>query len=118
MTNDISVPLKILQWNCASINTMKLVDLSDYITQNNVNIVCLQETNLHRLKKITLPGYKCYRKDWGTNRKGGGVAIFIDSNIIHFPLPTVCYDFEIDVIGVSINLNNGKHIKIKSFYNP
>ena len=56
---------------------MKLVDLSDYITQNNVNIVFLQETNLHRLKKITLPGYKCYRKDRGTNRKGGGVAIFI-----------------------------------------
>jgi len=33
-------------------------------------------------------------------------------------LPTVCYDFEIDVIGVSVNLHKGKYIKIKSFYNP
>ena len=48
---NISVPLKILQWNCTPINTTRLVDLSDYVTQNKVNIVCLQEINLHRTKR-------------------------------------------------------------------
>ena len=66
----ISVPLKVLQLYCTSIHTIKQVDHSDYVTQTNVNIVCLQETNLHRPNKIILPGYICFHKDRNTNRKG------------------------------------------------
>ena len=65
-----------------------------------------------------MPGYKCYRKDRSTNRKGEGVAIFVYVSIQHSPQPLTIYRDEIDVVGIIITLANGNHLAIKSFYNP
>ena len=109
--------LQILQWNCVSLNSNKLADLIQCANDKRIGIICLQETNLHQYKKIKMPGYKCYRKDRSTNRKGGGVAIFIHVSIQHSPQPLTIYRDEIDVVGILITLANGKHLAIKSFYN-
>ena len=59
------------------------MDLSDYITRTKI---CFQEKNLHRLKKIILPGYKCL----DSYRRGSNVPIFVEGFITHFPFPTIC----------------------------
>ena len=51
-----------------------------------------------------MPGYKCYRKDRSTNRKGGGVAIFVHDSIQHSPQPLTIYRDEIDVVGIPLFL--------------
>ena len=67
---------------------------------------------------MSIPGYKCYRKDRDSGRKGGGVLIFIADKIVHYPLPLKQHDHEIDVVGVSITLSSGDTLIIKSMYNP
>ena len=62
-----------------------------------MGIICLKETNLHLFKKIKMYGYKCYQKDKSTNKKGGGVAIFVHDSIPHSPQPLNLYRDEIDI---------------------
>ena len=67
--------LKILQWNVTSLNSTKLLDLTNWLSKNNANIVCLQETNLLELKKIIISGFKIYRKNRSSDMEGRGVAL-------------------------------------------
>ena len=110
--------LQILQWNCISLNSNNLADLIQCANNNRIGIICLQETNLHQFKKIKMPGYKHYRKDRSTNRKGGGVAIFAHDSIQHSPQLLTIYRDEIYVVSIIITLANGNHLALKSLYNP
>jgi len=41
-----------------ALNSIKLLDLTNWLSKNNDNVVCLHGTNLHKLKKIITPGFK------------------------------------------------------------
>ena len=106
--------LIVLQWNAFSLNNTKMMELCSYINKEKVDVICLQETHLNNMKKVSIPGYKCYRKDRDSGRKGGGVLIFIAEKIVHYPFPLKQHDHEIDVVGVSITLSSGDTLIIKS----
>ena len=46
------------------------------------------------------------------------MIIFINECLVHSPLPLLQHDHEVDVVGVSITLNSGDTLRIKSMYNP
>ena len=71
-----------LQWNCRSI-LWKLPEFKNYLMNLNVNpdVICLQETFLSSNHNPKLPGYIMRRKDPCTGGSGGGVAIFVKSDI-------------------------------------
>ena len=95
-----------------------MMELCWYIKKEKVDVICLQETHLNNLKKVYIPEYKCYRKDRDSDRKGGGVHIFITEKLVHYPLSLKQHDHEIDVVGVSITLSSGDTLIITSMYNP
>ena len=95
--------LKILQWNVISLNSTKLLDLTSWLSTNNADIVCLQETNLNGLKKIIIPGFIIYRKDRSSDRKGGGVAVLVKNNLSHSSVPSKPYNHDVDVVGVILH---------------
>ena len=110
--------LIVLQWNAFSLNNTKMMELGLYINKEKVDVIFLQETHLNNLKKVSIPGYKCYQKDRDSGSKGGKVLIFIAEKIVHYPLSLKQHDQEIDVVGVSITLSSGDTLIIKSMYNP
>ena len=76
--------LKILQWNCRSIFS-KLPEFKHYLTTltSLPHIICLQETFLSLKYNPSIPRYNLIRKDRSpTHEKGGGVCMFIKSDII------------------------------------
>jgi exonuclease III len=80
--------LKILSWNCQSFSTPKLDALKNFLNDcanpNSFHLILLQETWLNSKREISLPHYKCVRKDRqnGDNlRSHGGVLVFVRRDI-------------------------------------
>ena len=70
---------KILQWNANSIRQRK--EFIQYLYENEVEIACIQETQLKTHNKFDIKGYNIVRKDRNSERKGGGVATLIEESI-------------------------------------
>jgi len=62
-----------------------------------IHLVCLQETNLYSLRQVVIPGFRLYRKDRSTRRKGGEVAILVKKDIPYSAIAPREYLNEIDV---------------------
>ena len=76
----------ILQWNCRGLmnNHPELCLLSQ---QYNPVAMCLQETHIADISKVSFKGYTPYhRLDDSHNRASGGSSIFIRNDVIHSPV--------------------------------
>lgn len=107
--------LRILSWNAQSIaNYTKIFELNLLQKNEEIDVVCLQETFLNEDQKLFLIGYKIFRQD--RNARGGGVAIAVKSDIVCKQVRT----FEtnhIENISVLLETNSGV-LRVTSAYSP
>ena len=78
-TNKLSIikknPLNIVFWNCQGLRP-KRKELQNYLLENQIDILALNETFLKPKFKFHLPGYDIYKNDRLVGTKGG-VAILV-----------------------------------------
>ncbi|KAK2727410.1 hypothetical protein QYM36_008040 [Artemia franciscana] len=110
--------LEIRQWNIISANKKKIAQLTQFINKRRVDIICLQETILNEAKRLEIQGYKIYRKDGSSLRRGGGAAVLIREDLKHSSLININLTQDNDVVGILVERKDGKRIKIYSYYNP
>ena len=108
-------PLKILQWNAASLYSSKLQEFKNDLNKLNPSIVVLSETYWKDNYKVKLDQYNIFylnRQD----RRGGGVAILVKKSI-----PATLMDItqtpSLEVIGVTCILGD-VNLDIVSVYCP
>ena len=69
--------LKIIQWNCKSVNAPgRTQELKVLIYKEKPHIACISETWLNQSKSISAIGYKVIRKD-RADAVGGGLLFLI-----------------------------------------
>ena len=92
----------ILQWNCRGLmnNHPELCLLSQ---QYNPVAMCLQETHIADVSKVSFKGYTPYHKiDSSHDRTSGGSSILIRNDIIHSP---VTLNTNLQAVAVKITLS-------------
>ncbi len=77
--------MRIISWNANGIRALMKKDLRNWITESDPDILCLQETKIHRTQieesELELEGYQSF---WSCAEKKGysGVALFTKENPI------------------------------------
>ena len=72
--------MDIVFWNCQALSS-KRKELQNYLPENQIDILALNETFLKPKIKFRLPGYDIYKNDRLVGTKGG-VAILVKKGII------------------------------------
>src|SRR6266576_2753000 len=112
--------LKILQWNCRSINRNN-INLECLLSVNGfVNIIALSETWLHSGQKFSLRGYQIFRQDKINGY--GGVALCLSKNLCVSLVPLnnqlQTFSGSIDMVCADLHLPSQLPIRIYSIYCP
>lgn len=107
--------LSIVFWNCRSVRN-KYVELFDLLCTSDIDICLLSETWLKSTNKLFHPNYSCVRNDRVTS-SGGGVAILVKKTIGFNEIPNLNTK-TIENVGIEINCNDNKIIKLYSVYFP
>ena len=103
--------MNIVFWNCQGLRP-KRKELQNYLQENQIDILALNETFLKPKFKLHLPGYDIYKNDRLVGKKGG-VAILVKKSIIvdqewnhdHFNVIT-----DNEALAVEIELQNGDKV--------
>ena len=98
----------------------KRKELQNYLLENQIDILALNETFLKPKFKFHLPGYDIYKTDRLVGKKGG-VAILVKKGIIvnqkwkndHFNVIT-----DNEALAVEIELQNGDKVILATIYSP
>lgn len=104
--------LKLGNWNACSIQN-KTRELSEFLRNNQIDIIAITETHLKPNISIHLPGYNIVRLD-RTGAAKGGVAIAARRE---YKISTLqCFNLRvIEAIGVEIVTATGKFIIIAAY---
>ena len=105
--------VRILQWNCRSINN-KIGVLCKIIETFKIDVVLLQETFLDNKKSLKINNFNIIRAD--RNAQGGGVAIAIKNIWCYKRININVNSEEIEVIGCNIKINDNKNLNVISMY--
>jgi hypothetical protein len=107
--------LRLVSWNARGIRN-KSGEVELLLDELSIDILLVSETFLKQTDKIRINGFTCYRED-RIDKRGGGVAIFINSRIIHstIQLPTLQ---NIEAVGIEVTTHTNKTFTILSCYNP
>ena len=108
--------LNFVYTNCRSLGN-KFLELGQ-TSSRKANLVAVSETWFNAGCERSIQGfhsYYCSRK----LRKGGGVALYIDSSIVCRPqvIETKLSDYDFDVVIVKLHLC-GKNLYVAVFYRP
>ena len=107
-------------WNCQGLRP-KRKELQNYLLENQIDILALNETFLKPKFKFHLPGYDIYKNDRLKVGTKGGVAILVKKGIIvnqewkneHFNVIT-----DNEALAIEIELQNGDKIILATIYCP
>lgn len=107
--------IHVMHWNCQGITTNSAIaQIENFVRQNQIDIILLNETFLKPYHKFKIGGYTIYRRDRRSH--GGGVLIGIRESIDHSIMP---YDKLAVTESLSISVSiNGNPIIITSAYTP
>ena len=111
--------MNIVFWNCQGLRP-KRKELQNYLLENQIDILALNETFLKPKFKFHLPGYDIYKNDRLIGTKGG-VAILVKKGIIvnqdwkneHFNVIT-----DNEALAIEIELQNGDKVILATIYCP
>ena len=94
-----------MHWNANSLDkqSQPIEELEDFIKNNKIHIIGINETKLQATDQINLNNYNIIRKD--RNQHGGGVAIIIDKQI-QYEQVNLFEEFELELIAIKVNINN------------
>lgn len=76
--------LKISYWNAQGLINKK-TELTDYMEENSIDIMLVNETHLTETKIPKIRNYTLYKTD-RDGAQGGGTAIYIKNNLYYYPL--------------------------------
>ena len=111
--------MNIVFWNCQGLRP-KRKEPQNYLLENQIDILALNETFLKPKFKFHLPGYDIYRNDRLVGTKGG-VAILVKKGIIvnqewkNYHLNVIA---ENEALAIEIQLQNGDQIILATIYCP
>ena len=113
------IGMNIVFWNCQGLRP-KRKELQNYLLENQIDILGLNETFLKPKFKFHFPGYDIYKNDRLVGTKGG-VAILVKIGIIvnqewkneHFNIIT-----ENEALAIEIELQNGDKVILATIYCP
>ena len=111
--------MDIVFWNCQG-RRPKQKELQNYLPENQIDILALNETFLKPKFKFHLPGYDIYKNDRLVGTKGG-VAILVKKGIIvnqewkndHFNVIT-----DNEALAIEIELQNRDKVILATIYCP
>ena len=111
--------MNIVFWNCQGLRRRRK-ELQNYLLENQIDILALNETFLKPKFKFHLIGYNIYKNDRLVGTKGG-IAILVKKGIIvnqerkneHF---NVIIDDE--ALAIEIELQNGDKVVLATIYCP
>ena len=96
-----SIKTSIVQWNARGIRNKKS-EILQLISQYNVQVLALQETQMPKRYYYRIPKYNMLGKDGTLNRRNhGGVAIYIHQDI---PYSEVNLTTDIQAVAATIHL--------------
>jgi exonuclease III len=108
---------------CLNINSLiaHIDELGIFICSNKIDILCINKTKLDLTindQEVCLPGFEIIRRDRKVNgRKGGGVCLYIRSNINY----KIRYDLQSEILEtliVEIAKPRSKSILVSTWYRP
>ena len=111
--------MNIVFWNCQGLRP-KRKELQNYLLDNQIDILALNETFLKPKFKFHLPGYDIYKNDRLAGTKGG-IAILVKKGIIvnqewkneHFNVIT-----DNESLAIEIELQNRDKVILATIYCP
>uniref|UniRef100_A0A1Y1K0C8 Reverse transcriptase domain-containing protein n=1 Tax=Photinus pyralis TaxID=7054 RepID=A0A1Y1K0C8_PHOPY len=86
-----------------------------FLSQHNVDIICVSETHLTNEQILKIPGYNIYRNDRQSNTASGGVAIIYKKNITAHQLDLPKTN-TIETVAIQVELQNQQKLKIIAAY--
>ena len=109
--------MNIVFWNCQGLRP-KRKELQNYLLENQIDILALNEAFLKPKFKFHLPGYDIYKNDRLVGTKGG-VAILAKKGIIvnqewkneNFNVIT-----DDEALAIEIELQNGDNVILTTIY--
>ena len=117
--------IKILHVNIRSLNRNfeNLLSLLEE-TKNIFDILCLTETwitinGLKNSSNFNLPHFKLISQDRQTNKRGGGIFIYVKKNIMHYVRNDLSVsDENKEILTIEIVNNQTKNILLSCCYRP
>ena len=104
--------IKIFSWNANGISTKDDL-LLNYINNEKIDIILLNETRLKKNKNFKIRGFTALRQDRIDDSGYGGVAILIKNNI-HFKEISPIIGSSIEHLAIQLaNKQNNNHISIQ-----
>ncbi|KAL7294944.1 hypothetical protein TKK_0011864 [Trichogramma kaykai] len=110
----MEAPLKILQWNCRSIQNK--LDL--HLHSEEYDIIIIIETWLKPEKNFNLKNFNCIRFDRNDELEHGGIAIYAKQNI---NCQRIDFDTDLDSLelgAISFQTNTGEMIVVACYRSP
>lgn len=96
--------IKIAHWNANGLQH-KWAELQNFIIDNEIDIMLVNESKLPKNKNIFLNGFKLYRQDRQGTNPGGGLVILIKNNIEHREI-NIDLDFHtVEALGILLEDN-------------
>lgn len=106
--------LKIIQWNARGIKN-KLIELTH--NANYYDILLISETWLNFTNKVEMRNFDIVRGD-RLDAEGGGVAIFVRSNIKYSILKVDDMNLNIEICGIEVSSSTGQICVISIYRSP
>ena len=111
--------MNIVLWNCQGLKP-KRKEIQNYLLENQIDILALNETNLKPKHKLHLPGCDINRNDRSVGIKSG-VAILVKKR--HHCQPRVKNEhFNVitdnEALAIEIELQNGEKVILATIYCP
>lgn len=108
------INLKIVQWNSRSLSP-KISELETYLVREKIHICICTETWLSSEKRVSVPGFYCFRED--REDEHGGVAIFVHNSIKAKLVTTNIPNCRMELICIQI-ISFSKIKNIIAIYSP
>ena len=109
--------IKILFWNCNGLRT-GIDELRDFVQQNPVDLILIQEVKCKSSKFLKIKNYKLYHTPRITNNEisnFGGTAIFVNNKIPHAHIPSLDLNIT-ENTNIQIYIDKRNSLVISSVY--
>ena len=108
----------IMHLNTGGLSPETVTELNHQIVENDIDVLCLNETKLQPHRDLTLYGYQCIaRRDRPRTGRGvgGGVAIYAK---IGTKIEQITFQTNEEIVMAEMTTNRNNKINIVSYYNP
>ena len=110
------IGMNIVFWNCQGLRS-KRKELQNYLLENQIDILALNETFLKPKFKFHLPGYDIYKNDRLVGTKGGVAILVVKGIVVNQELKNEHFNVisNNEALAIEIELQNGDKVLLLPF---